>query len=985
MEKSPQKKGLLRGISPLVYAHLFTGALICILLATNYHTQHRYQQTNLQQLQNNFENWVIGVDYFLSEREADFRDLAVSKPITSFFANRALGMTMTYGLQASLNNVTRLFSQLQNSSRIGDNPIYNSFNLLDKDGSVLTRQPAFGFAQWLPIPEADEMKEGQVIIHSHTSGAVSFTAPIFLHSGLQGFVQGWADYNSFISYLTGNKISGMLLIADQDPNLVFQSRSDEEVILEPLRPLIADGVSKTFELPRSSLLVSRDKNTSKTGELTLFYTQIPEYDIQFFLVEDSSAVFKRQSLFLFMGVLAALSLGVFLVSTSIYRAGTKNLLLRNSLTEAEKREKAVGKKRKELDAIIRNFLDTLIVVDNQLRVIRVNQATCKLLGYEEKELLHRPIATLFEDPSDMIDSIFSFYGEKDADVFNARGELRNVELSYRSKNGLCLPMSFNISIIQDDLGNISGVVAGAKEISTLKSAMDKLAGQKTYIENLFDVVPEGLLAISPSFTIVKHNRIFTEILREWTASFGVSEKSLTDELLTSLKQALDLTNQSVLSLNHNNKRGYFQYHGVTISSLEGINHVVSIRDITRKRMAEEARILLATVIEQTADAVIITDTGGITLYVNPAAVNNSGYREEELVGYLPSFFTEAFDELKQCKKLWKTISNGEVWYGRFSNRKKCGTLMEEDVTISPVRDNEDAITHYVAIKHDVTEMALLQRQLLQANKLEAIGQLAAGVAHEINTPMQYIQNNVTFFDQAFGELKQLLTDYQLLLEKPGITADDSCRLNLEEIDLEFLLTEIPQSIEESLGGIDRVVKIVSAMKEFSHPGSNEKIATDLNRALNNTITVSRNEWKYVAEIITDFDQDLPLVPCLPNQFNQATLNLIINGVHAIAETGALAPENPGRITIATRNRNDGVEIRISDSGIGIPEDIQDRIFDPFFTTKEVGRGTGQGLAIVHDIITRKHRGSIDFSSTPGKGTKFIIRLPLSDHHQGTTV
>jgi signal transduction histidine kinase len=269
-------------------------------------------------------------------------------------------------------------------------------------------------------------------------------------------------------------------------------------------------------------------------------------------------------------------------------------------------------------------------------------------------------------------------------------------------------------------------------------------------------------------------------------------------------------------------------------------------------------------------------------------------------------------------------------------------------------------------------MISLQQQLIQAQKLEAIGQLAAGIAHEINTPMQYVQNNVAFIEQAVMVIQNLLIEVRKM-ESSQLTPQMTALLGT--IDFDFLLREIPESFQETHLGLNRVVKIVSAMKEFSHPGGKEMVLTDLNRALDSTITVCRNEWKYIAEMKTDFDKDLPLISCFPDQLNQAILNLIINSVHAIQSHEAFdALNKKGEIAIVTRREDSWVEIQISDNGCGIQPILKKRIFDPFFTTKEVGKGTGQGLAIAHDIIVNKHRGQIDFTSTPGQGTTFYIRL-----------
>jgi len=646
------------------------------------------------------------------------------------------------------------------------------------------------------------------------------------------------------------------------------------------------------------------------------------------------------------------------------------------LTEQKEAQLSLGKAKEESDAIIRNFLDTLIVVGKDMTINRVNQATCLLLGFAEDELLGKSIFMLFHDPEDQVQRIFSFYAAADTDSFANTEELRNIELCYRAKDGSSLQMSFNIRLLEDDKGEVTGVVAGAKDISSLKMAIDQIARQKEYIENLFDVAPEGLLAITPSMAIATSNRAFTEIIQTWATQFALAESDLIAELLGKLKRSLPRTRELVFSLTHNGVTAYWQYNATPIPSDQGIEYVVFLRDITDKRKAEAARHLLATVIEKTPDAVIVTEPDGVILYVNPAEEKTSGYDKYELLGEKASVLKSDQTNPATFQELWQTITKGNVWSGRIVSKKKDNTSTLEDVTISPVRNEEGDITNFVAIKRDVTEMDFLQRQLLQAKKMEAIGQLAAGIAHEINTPMQYVQNNVTFFERAFADISVLVGDYKKLQEEQQIELSREARQHLEDIDLDFLLEEIPESISETHGGINRVVKIVSAMKDFSHPGTEDKVAIDLNRALEITITVCRNEWKYVAEMETNFDSTLPMIHCLPDQLNQAVLNLIINCAHAIEETGASVSTCPGRISVSTSHDAEWVEIRVSDTGGGIPEEICGRVFDPFFTTKAVGKGTGQGLSIVHDVVVQKHGGTVDFISAPDQGTTFIVRLPI---------
>ncbi|GIX49666.1 MAG: hypothetical protein KatS3mg131_3877 [Candidatus Tectimicrobiota bacterium] len=297
------------------------------------------------------------------------------------------------------------------------------------------------------------------------------------------------------------------------------------------------------------------------------------------------------------------------------------------------------------------------------------------------------------------------------------------------------------------------------------------------------------------------------------------------------------------------------------------------------------------------------------------------------------------------------------------------------ITLTPMAGSGGESLGLLLLGADITERKLLQSQLAQAQKLEAIGQLAAGIAHEINTPTQYVGDNLRFLRDAFADLLTLLDAYQ---ESGCGERQQELEALAARLDLPYLRQEIPVALEQALDGVERVATIVRAMKDFSHPGVEEKTPIDLNKALESTVTVARNEWKYVAELVLDLDPDLPLVPCLPGELNQVFLNIVVNAAHAIADVVGDGSQGKGTIRVSTHRDGDWVEVRISDTGTGIPEAIRERIFDPFFTTKEVGKGTGQGLAIAHDVVVKKHGGHLTFETEVGKGTTFIVRLPVGE-------
>jgi two-component system, NtrC family, sensor kinase len=284
-----------------------------------------------------------------------------------------------------------------------------------------------------------------------------------------------------------------------------------------------------------------------------------------------------------------------------------------------------------------------------------------------------------------------------------------------------------------------------------------------------------------------------------------------------------------------------------------------------------------------------------------------------------------------------------------------------------------------ALEKITLELKEAQGELLTAQKLESVGRLAAGIAHEINTPVQFVSDNLQFIRTSMTDVDAVIQAYRDLKVATQSSGDVVAAAQLadeaeESADLNYILQNAPEALASSIEGLGRIATIVRSMKEFAHPDQTNKTSADLNQAIRSTLVVAHHEYKLIATVDTDFG-DLPPVPCFPGEINQVVLNLLVNASHAIADVvkdgGSL-----GKLTVRTRLDGDEVEISISDTGTGIPESARDKIFDPFFTTKEVGKGTGQGLAIAHSIIVNKHGGTLRFETECGKGTTFFIRLPV---------
>jgi signal transduction histidine kinase len=342
------------------------------------------------------------------------------------------------------------------------------------------------------------------------------------------------------------------------------------------------------------------------------------------------------------------------------------------------------------------------------------------------------------------------------------------------------------------------------------------------------------------------------------------------------------------------------------------------------------------------------------------------------------------DDQEHYHDIWHTVAAGRTWTGRITTELMDGRVVTEDAVVSAVVADGVTPSGYVIVLHDVTEQIRLEEQLAQAQRLEAVGQLAAGVAHEINTPTQYVGGNIRFLQDAFSSVTVLLGELTRLVRGAGdcgVPVTELARV-LAAADADYLQAEVPVAIRQSLEGVERVGEIVKSMRELTHP-ARDFVLTDINRVVESAVRVAGGEWHGIAEVSTELDPGLPPVPCLAGGINQVIVNILVNAAHAIETGSGQRAAGPGRIVVTTCVVGDDAVIRITDNGSGMTEEVRDRVFHPFFTTKAVGQGTGQGLAIAHSVVT-KHRGSITVESQPGRGTCFTIRLPLGSVQQGAS-
>lgn len=370
--------------------------------------------------------------------------------------------------------------------------------------------------------------------------------------------------------------------------------------------------------------------------------------------------------------------------------------------------------------------------------------------------------------------------------------------------------------------------------------------------------------------------------------------------------------------------------------------------------------------------------------LNGAVETLTGYSADEIAAHSPDWeqIVHLDDRARYAESLKRCCQAGQAHKLQYRICARDGSTYDVLDRAIPVTDASENVIAVHGMIVNVTEQARTRRELERSQMLQSIGKLSAGIAHEINTPIQFLGDNMRFLQDGFRQLVDLIDSYRQVQQQIARLEEarqsvEAVAAKEEEIDFEFLREEIPQAIQQSLEGVKLVSAIVSAMRDFSHIDERRKAPANINRALNSTIIILRNNLKYAADVEKELDPNLPEVFCCVDDLNQVFMNLLINACHSIEEAIQAGRYKRGLIRVRTYQDGDHVVVSISDTGMGIPENIRKKIFERFFTTKGKDRkGTGQGLATVLSIVRDKHNGTISLDSEVGVGTTFTVRLPV---------
>jgi PAS domain S-box-containing protein len=657
------------------------------------------------------------------------------------------------------------------------------------------------------------------------------------------------------------------------------------------------------------------------------------------------------------------------------------------ITERKRADKALEERTAYLNTLIEISPVGIVVLDKEERIQMCNPAFERLFLYSRQEMQGFNLDELII-PAEWASEAESLTRQ------TLGGASVHATSRRRRKDGTIVDVEiYAVPLVMDD--KPLGLLGLYQDITERKQAEEALAQERDLLGTLMDNLPDTI------YFKDRESR-FTRINKAVAKGFGLSDPGQavgkTDFDFFTAEHAQQAYNdeQEVIATGKpmtakeeketwpdgrvtwvsTTKMPFRDATGAIIGTF-GVSH-----DITKRKRAEEAlrtsEERYRELFENASDIVYTTDLEGRLTSLNRVAEQTLGYSREEA----------AQMNLRQLvdPRHWQRV---EQTRERLLAGDSAVTL-ELEITAEDGRRVMLEVNPRLIYKggkpvgmqgigRDITGREEREMELRQAQKLESVGRLASGIAHEINTPIQFVGDNTRFVRDSFRGLQTLLSKYQELRDaaasgavRPDLLA--AVRRVEEESDCAYLLEEIPKALTQTLDGVTRVATLVRAMKDFAHPESKEKAAADLNKALLSTLAVARNELKCVADVETDLG-DLPPVVCNISDLNQVFLNLLVNAAHAIGEV-VKGTEKKGKVQVRTVAEGKTVLVTIADTGCGIPGSIRSKVFDPFFTTKGVGRGTGQGLAIARSVVVERHKGTLTFESEVGKGTSFYVRLPV---------
>jgi PAS domain S-box-containing protein len=618
------------------------------------------------------------------------------------------------------------------------------------------------------------------------------------------------------------------------------------------------------------------------------------------------------------------------LSDILYQNHKIHVAVIRDITERRQAEATLRASEERYKALFERSLDCVFITDFEGRFLDANQAALDMLGYSREDVASTTFESLLSQ--DQLPLAFDSVQEIRATGYQQHPS----EFRVRTKDGRLVQVETKSSLIYRD-GKPYAIQGIARDITEREQTQRELQRQAAFAH----YNPNPVLELSETGEILYANtasRRMADMLGHEQLA-GILPPNTAAIVRGCLDTARPVLRQEVKDGNHTLSWSFFPVpHNRVVHCYAG--------DITERKRAEESLARLATAVEQAAESIIITDIAGIILYVNPAFEKHSGYTRTEVLGRNPCFLKSGKQDAEFYRRMWAVLGHGEIWSGHFINRRKDGTFFEEDASISPVRDVDGKVVNYVAVKRDVTREVQLEAQFRHSQKLEAVGQLASGVAHDFNNILAVIQLQA-------GVLKS----------ETGLTAQQQ---------------EHATDIEKA---VERAANLTRQLLLFSRKQAMQPRDLDLNESVSSITKMLQRILGEQIQMQFKLAPQPMLVHGDPGMMDQVLMNLTVNardampqGGQLLVETCAVEFDDVTAVQSAQARPGAFVCLSVTDTGCGVPPEILPRIFEPFFTTKEIGKGSGLGLATIFGIV-QQHQGWINVYSEVGRGTTFRVYLP----------
>jgi len=909
--------------------------IVFSLLLFNYKTQQRLQKAAVSRSEENLESQAKAVEYFISERRNDLRGLATGDMVSAFFTNKALGMSMEYGLKGSLDNIRKQFSHLNEATRLEEEPIYTRLVLFSPEGEILAEYQSIS-----PCPIQNYNWQAIAAIASQDTGVVEdkdnpsfllFTAPVRRHDQIQGFVVGWVSlkviHNKFLKasrmapgrdpqsidtiilaigksgWYADNQVDAKL--RQEIQRLAPAARGKSVSRSEDTRPQDAPGWQT-----EAHLVTWNDADSDK--RLILITAQLPAKGIRLFQVMEQKDIIDPHGLLNLLIMLAFISLGGIGITLLAFRHSTRaqvlaaklhesgqkqaeikrsNEMLTLEIEQRQKAERELAKEKTLLRSLIAAIPDPVYYKDLESRYLGCNAAYERIFGVKESDIVHKRADDIFDANAAAV------IQQQDEAVLTS-GQTLQFERWIENPGSQRLLLETKKTPYYSGEGEMIGLIGVTRDITSRKNMELALEEQRQRLQLVIDATNTGVW----EWNVQTGETIFNE---RWAGIVGYTLEELSP---VSIQTWIDLCHPDDLEQSNKMLEKHFagetDYYECECRLRHKDGHWVWTHDSGR-------------VVQWTAD--------GRPLHMSGTHTDITARKQAE----------------EQLRLANETLERRVL--------ERTQALQE---------------TH--------SKMAMQE-------KMASIGQIAAGIAHELNNPIHFIRTNSASLTQEFTDLVEMLQDYRKLIA--GLEADGRWSQDLEAVrakeaalQIDAILDDIPALFVESERGFGRIMRIIQSMRNFSHVNfQDNRSFFNINRGIEDTLVIAHNVYKYHVEISTDLGE-LPQIRCSPEQLNQVFLNLIVNSSQAIESQNR---QEKGLIAIRTWYEAEAVYCEISDNGPGIPEDIRSRIFEPFFTTKEPGKGTGLGLSISYDIIVNKHHGDLTVHCPKSGGAVFTIRIPAN--------